>query len=96
MSEPPPSVGGMNSAALSPRDIAILDLESRLPVHSARKEEEIEAALDLSAVRYYQLLGRLMDAPEALAHDPLLIRRLRRLRDADRARRASQPRAAIA
>ncbi|WP_433674595.1 DUF3263 domain-containing protein [Microbacterium gorillae] len=86
----------MNSAALSPRDIAILDLESRLPVHSARKEEEIEAALDLSAVRYYQLLGRLMDAPEALAHDPLLIRRLRQLRDADRARRALQPRAAIA
>ncbi|MFK4790963.1 DUF3263 domain-containing protein [Microbacterium sp. ZW T5_56] len=86
----------MNPAALSPRDIAILDLESRLPVHSVPKEEEIDTVLNLSAVRYYQLLGHLLDSSAALAYDPLLVRRLRRLRDADRARRVSQPRSAIA
>jgi len=75
------------NVALSPQDIAILDLESHFPQHSARKEEEIVTRLDLSAVRYYQLLGRLLDSPAALAHDPLLVRRLRRLREVGRARR---------
>ncbi len=89
----------MNATILTSRDIAILDLESRFPMHSARKEEEIVTVLDLSAVRYYQVLGRLLDSPAALAHDPLLVRRLRRLRDADRACRTPQRppvRAAIA
>ncbi|WP_402843846.1 DUF3263 domain-containing protein [Microbacterium sp. GXS0129] len=89
----------MNATILTSRDIAILDFESRFPMHSARKEEEIVTVLDLSAVRYYQILGRLLDSPAALAHDPLLVRRLRRLRDADRARRTPQRapvRAAIA
>ena len=36
---------------------------------------------DMSASRYYQILNALIDRPEALAHDPLLVKRLRRLRE---------------
>jgi hypothetical protein len=43
----------------------------------------------MSATRYYQVLNALIDRPEALAFDPLLVRRLRRLRAArQRARSA--------
>jgi hypothetical protein len=35
----------------------------------------------MSPARYYQLLGRLIDTEQALEHDPLLVRRLRRLRE---------------
>ena len=41
----------------------------------------------LSATRYYQLLNALLDDPRALAHDPVTVNRLRRIRDARRARR---------
>jgi len=37
--------------------------------------------LDLSATRYYQVLNTLIDNPDALAADPLLVKRLRRMRD---------------
>ena len=36
----------------------------------------------MSPARYYQLLGRLIDTAEAQEHDPMLVKRLRRLRDA--------------
>lgn len=35
----------------------------------------------MAPARYYQLLGRLVDDRDALAHDPLLLHRLRRQRD---------------
>jgi hypothetical protein len=34
----------------------------------------------MSATRYYQVLNALIDRADALAEDPLLVRRLRRLR----------------
>lgn len=66
---------------LSDRDRAILALEAAWPRHGGMKEETIRAQLGMSPARYYQLLGRLIDTEEALDFDPLLIRRLRRLRD---------------
>ncbi len=36
----------------------------------------------MSPARYYQLLGRLIDTADAQEHDPMLVKRLRRLRDA--------------
>ena len=45
-------------------------------------EEAIKAELALSPARYYQLLGRLIDTGPALEHDPMLVKRLRRMRDA--------------
>jgi hypothetical protein len=74
---------------LTPRDRAILDFESGWGRHGPVKEEAIHTHLGLSPARYYQLLGRLLDSPEALEYDPMLVSRLRRLRDArDEARRS--------
>lgn len=67
---------------LSDRDLALLDFEARWQQHGAVKEEAIRSDLALSPARYYQLLNRLIDTADALAHDPLLVHRLRRLRDA--------------
>jgi len=71
---------------LSDRDKAILDFERgwwRLP---GSKEAAIREQFDLSTTRYYELLGALLDSSEANDYDPLVVRRLRRLRD--RRRRA--------
>jgi hypothetical protein len=67
---------------LSDRDQAILAFESEWRRHAGAKEEAIRAELELSPARYYQLLGRLIDTADAQAHDPMLVKRLRRLRDA--------------
>lgn len=66
---------------LSDRDRAILTLEAAWPRHSGMKEETIRTQLGMSPARYYQLLGRLIDTEAALDFDPMLVRRLRRLRD---------------
>ena len=74
---------------LTPRDRAILDFEANWTRHGPRKEEAIHTHLGLSPARYYQLLGRLLDTPEALEYDPMMVSRLRRIRDArEQARRA--------
>ena len=44
------------------------------------RDQEILESFDMSATRYYQVLNALIDRPEALAADPLLVRRLRRMR----------------
>ena len=80
---------------LTERECAILDFEAAWRTHAGAKEEAIRADLGLSPARYYQLLGRLIDTAEAQAHDPMLVKRLRRLRDArlhERAARATDVR----
>ncbi|KIC60067.1 DUF3263 domain-containing protein [Microbacterium hominis] len=79
---------------LSDRDRLLLDFESRWIAHDAVKEEAIRAELDLAPARYYQLLARIIDQPDAAAHDAMLVHRLRRLRDAresEREGRAAVP-----
>jgi hypothetical protein len=71
---------------LSDRDRAILDFERTWWREAGPKEALIRERFELSATRYYQLLAALIDTDEAYAHDPLVVRRLRRLRD--RRRRA--------
>jgi len=75
---------------LTERDRAILALETAWPRHGGAKEEVIRAQLGMSAARYYQLLGRLIDSEDALEYDPMLVRRLRRIRDSRAARRTSR------
>ena len=58
------------------------------------KEQAIRDKFAMSATRYYQVLNALIDQPEALAHDPLLVKRLRRLR-ASRQRQRSAKRLGI-
>jgi hypothetical protein len=71
---------------LTDRDRAILDFESSWWADSGPKEQLIHERFELSGTRYYQLLNELLEMPEAYEYNPLVVRRLRRLRD--RRRRA--------
>lgn len=65
---------------LSERDAAMLDFERQWWKYAGAKEQAIREQFEMSATRYYQVLNALIDSQVALAHDPLLVRRLRRLR----------------
>jgi hypothetical protein len=74
---------------LSERDRDILAFERQWWKYAGAKEQAVRDNFDMSSTRYYQVLNALIDRPEALAFDPLLVRRLRRLRAArQRARSA--------
>jgi hypothetical protein len=66
--------------ALSDRDRAILDFERTWWTETGSKGEAIRSRLHLSSTRYYQILGGLLDCAEAESYDPLVVRRLRRVR----------------
>ncbi|MDH4170563.1 MAG: DUF3263 domain-containing protein [Acidimicrobiia bacterium] len=72
--------------ALTERDKAILDFERIWWAEPGPKDEAIRERFELSTTRYYQVLNEILDASEAVEYDPLVVRRLRRLRD--RRRRA--------
>jgi hypothetical protein len=65
---------------LSERDREILAFERQWWKYAGAKEQAIRELFGMSATRYYQVLNSLIDRPEALAHDPMLVKRLRRLR----------------
>lgn len=72
---------------LTDTHLQILDIERSWWKYPGAKETAIMDQLGMTATRYYQVLGALIDRPEALAHDPLLVKRLRRQRDQRKARR---------
>ena len=67
--------------SLTERDKAILDFERSWWAEPGVKETAILERFELSASRYYQILGELLEDPESMQYDPLLVRRLRRMRD---------------
>ncbi len=74
---------------LSDRDAQLLAFERQWWKFAGAKEQAIRDQFQMSATRYYQVLNALIDKPEALIHDPLLVKRLRRLRSSrQRARSA--------
>ncbi len=75
---------------LSEREREILALEARWPQHSGAKEQVIRVDLEIAPARYYQLLGRLILTERALAHDPMLVRRLRRREEQSAERRVAR------
>jgi hypothetical protein len=79
--------------ALSERDRAILDFERQWWRYAGAKENAIAELFGMSANRYYQILNSLIDLPEALTHDPMLVKRLRRLRGARKRARSTARRA---
>ena len=79
---------------LSARDAEILTFERQWWKFAGAKEQAIRDKFQMSATRYYQILNALIDKPEALAQDPLLVKRLRRLR-ATRQRNRSAKRLGI-
>jgi hypothetical protein len=80
-------------ASLTEREVEILAFERKWWKYAGSKEDAIKTLFDLSATRYYQILNALVDRTDALAYDPMLVKRLRRLREgrqtARRARRAN-------
>jgi Protein of unknown function (DUF3263) len=75
---------------LSRRDREILAFERQWWKYAGAKEQAIRELFDMSATRYYQVLNALIDKPEALAADPMLIKRLRRLRSSRQRARAAK------
>ena len=67
-------------ASLSSRDREILAFERQWWKYAGAKEQAVKELFDMSATRYYQVLNALIDTTEALEADPMLVKRLRRLR----------------
>jgi hypothetical protein len=83
-----------SGAGLGRRDREILAFERQWWKYAGAKEQAIRELFDMSATRYYQVLNALIDTPAALAADPMLVKRLRRLR-ASRQRQRSARRLGI-
>jgi hypothetical protein len=81
-----PRPGRLVTVPLSDRQKAILDFERSWWTSDVAKDSRIEELFGCDAVAYYQELNVVLEQEDALAYDPLVVRRLRRLRD--RRRRA--------
>ncbi len=77
-------------SGLSERDARILEFERQWWRHAGTKDDAIRSEFSLSAARYYQLLNAVIDMPAAVRHDPMLVRRLLRARDARTGARAAR------
>ena len=67
---------------LTEREREILAFERQWWRYAGAKEHAVRELFDMSATRYYQVLNALIDRPDALAFDPMLVKRLRRMRAA--------------
>ncbi|MDY6870674.1 MAG: DUF3263 domain-containing protein [Actinomycetota bacterium] len=77
-------------AGLTRREVDILAFERQWWKYAGSKEDAIKELFSMSATRYYQVLNALIDRPEALAADPMLVKRLRRLRASRQKARAAR------
>ena len=92
------SINNLNSSSyssgdhigLSELEVRILDFEGNWWRYAGAKEAAIKELFDLTAPRYYQLLNDLIDRDDALAASPMLVKRLRRLREARMATRIAR------
>ncbi len=74
---------------LTERERQILSFERQWWKFAGAKEQAVRELFEMSSTRYYQVLNALIDRPDALAHDPMLVKRLRRMRQSrQRARSA--------
>lgn len=78
------------ASGLSEQQAALLDFEKQWWALPGSKESEIRERFSISPTRYYQVLNALIDSEEALAHDPLLVKRLRRLRSSRQKERTAR------
>ena len=70
------------AASLTELETKILDFESQWWKYAGAKESAIKELFDMSPPAYYQLLNNLIDRDDALLASPMLVKRLRRLREA--------------
>lgn len=66
--------------ALTERERAIIEFERTWWAEEGSKETIIRERFDLSTTRYYEIVSDLLESEEAYEFDPLVIRRLQRLR----------------
>lgn len=88
------SIDAFDAEGLNRRDREILAFERQWWKYAGAKEQAIRDLFDMSTTRYYQVLNALIDSPTALTADPMLVKRLRRLR-ASRQRQRSARRLGI-
>ena len=81
MSEFSMPLSDSQSAGLSKLEIEMLDFERTWWRYAGVKESSIKELFNLTPPAYYQLLNNLIDRDAALIADPILVKRLRRLRD---------------
>ena len=77
------------AAGLSELEIKLLEFESNWWRHAGSKESAVKELFNLTPPAYYQLLNNLIDRQEALLAQPILVKRLRRIRDARTTARSS-------
>lgn len=82
------------TSTLTDVELEMLAMERLWWQFAGAKEQRIRQRFGMSATRYYQRLNELIDRDDALAYDPLLVKRLRRLR-AERSRSRSVRRLGI-
>ncbi|MCA1833538.1 MAG: DUF3263 domain-containing protein [Actinomycetota bacterium] len=76
--------------SLTEREREILAFEREWFKHVGAKDREVRERFGISATRYYQILNDLLESPHAMNEDPMLIRRLRRLRASRQRMRAAR------
>jgi len=76
-------------SSLDQRSTDVLDFEREAWKLTVTKERAIRERFGFSPSRYHQLLHRIIDRPEALIYDPMLVRRLRRVREVRRRARTA-------
>jgi len=84
------TAGDDTAVQLPAREREILVFERQWWRFAGAKEAAIRERFGMSPTRYYQVLNALIDRPEALAADPLLVRRLRRMRGARQRQRSGR------
>ena len=73
---------------LEETELRVLAFERDWAGRVGNREAAIRSEFGVSPARYYQMLYALIESPLAVRHDPLLVRRLQRLRDSRRRARA--------
>ena len=81
--------GDFVNSGLSELETQILEFERTWWRHAGAKESSIKELFNLTPPAYYQMLNNLIDREAALMAQPLLVKRLLRLRDQRTASRSS-------
>jgi len=87
--DPQKLAAAAEASGIDARAQEILDFEREWWRYAGAKEQAVREQFDVSPTRYYQLLNQVIDDEAALAYDPMLVKRLRRLRAARQRQRAA-------
>ncbi len=79
---------GSAESQLSELEAQVLEFERRWYTYGGPKDHAIREKFDMTATAYFQVLNSLLDNAAAYQRDPILIKRLRRIRDSRQRSRA--------